>query len=385
MNQWQPQVGRMQADQRGIMRTVQQLVKSGKLEEARTIISKLVAENPEFAFGHLLLGNINFRQKRYAEALAEYQLALQGNPGLAPAPLMMGMVYRILQEPRNALEHFELAIEIDPDLVLAHVEKGRVQLTHGQVEDAMGSVKTALAVNPQAVPARLLMAEIHAHGNNDQKALEILQDLVTDRPELVIAQSMLGMLYLKLNRLEEAKASLKTVTQLAPGRPFPLYMLGNVHYKLQELNAAEKCYRDALAAGKSFVPAMYALADLLAGAKRYPEAMGILNGILLRSRRTNAVHQRLGAIYTAQARYSRAVEEFRAALKHDAQILERDPTIELVLQDAHDPEAAAKAFLERLKAIRVQVIGEFNAMTPQERVRARRERNMSRVRAAVSS
>ena len=92
MSEWQPQVGRVQRGQGGVLRTVQQLVNSGKQDEAQAILTKAVKENPNFALGHLMLGNSYFRQQRYEEALREYQKALQGNPRLAPAPLMMGMV-----------------------------------------------------------------------------------------------------------------------------------------------------------------------------------------------------------------------------------------------------------------------------------------------------
>lgn len=379
-NQWQPQVGRMQRGQRGLLRTVQQLVRSGKLEEAQGILGNVVTENPDFALGHLLLGNTYFRQRRYDDALAEYQQALERNPQLAPAPVMMGMTYRIANEPKNALQHFELALEIDPDLVLAHVQKGRIHAAQGQAADAMASAKRALEVNPQSVPARLLMAEVHAHRNEEARAAAILEDLVKDRPELVVAHLMLAMLYVKLERLEDAKASLQTATQLAPDRPFPLFMLGNAHYKLKELNAAEKCYRDALKVAENFMPAKYALADVLAAAGRSTEAIGILNTILARARRINSAHQRLGAIYVAQGRHGRAVEEFRAALKHDPEILAKDPTIEVVLDTAADEETAAKSFMERLQAIRVQAINELNTTSLRDWVRKRRARNLGRLR-----
>ena len=89
VNQWQPQVGRVQQGQVGVLRTVQQLVKSGKLDEAQAMLTKAVKDNPSFALGHLMLGNTYFRQRRFKEALSEYQKALHGNPNLAPAPLMM--------------------------------------------------------------------------------------------------------------------------------------------------------------------------------------------------------------------------------------------------------------------------------------------------------
>ena len=384
-SQWQPQVGRVQQGQVGVLRTVQQLVKTGKLDEAQAMLTKAVKDNPSFALGHLMLGNTFFRQRRFKDALGEYQKALQGNPNLAPAPLMMGMVYRLMQEPKNALEHYDVALDIDPDLVLAHVEKGRVQLSQNEPDDAVASIKLALASNPQSVPARLMLAEVHAHSGEEQKALDLLHDLARDRPELVIAHLMRGMLLLRLERLEEAKVSLQTVSQLAPDRPFPTYMLGNVHYRLNEFNAAEKCYRDIVGKGGKFLPAKYALADVLVASDRHTEAIAVLHDILTTSRRKNACHQRLGAIYTTQGRYERALEEFRAALKHDPEILAIDPAIESVLEESKNDEEAAKAFVERLKVIRVESISRLKAGPFRDGVRARRaQKKMGRLTGAVA-
>jgi superkiller protein 3 len=66
------------------------------------------------------LGVIYDHQKQLLKAIAEYQNAIEANPGLADPYYNWGLVLRDLHNPREAIDKFKKAIEVDPKYAYAY-------------------------------------------------------------------------------------------------------------------------------------------------------------------------------------------------------------------------------------------------------------------------
>ncbi len=328
-------------------------IREGNLEKAESLLNDILRGNPDVGYAHMLLGNIHYKNKNYMGAIEAYERSMELSPDLAPAPLMMGMTYRAMKDTDNALAQFDQALQLDPSQLNVYLQMGRTQIGADHLDEARGTVEKALSLNPDSISARLMAVELLTRSNESDKAIEQLEQLVSERPNLMIAHKMLGMLYAKAERTEEAKNCFETVIRLAPGQVLGYMVLGNLYFKLKDFESAEKTYRAAVGIKPDLKAAEYRLADTLIAQEREPEALELLRGIVEKSPRKNAAHQRFAAIHANAGRYDLAVKECRSALKFDESILKADPDIASVLdKTGEDPAAGVQQFLERLEVIR---------------------------------
>src|SRR5262249_17524870 len=83
--------------------------------------------DPTFADAHLQLGNLDSDQKKYAEAIPEYQSALKYNPKMADAHYRLGQAYVRTGEKQRAQEQFALYEKIGAQQ-LAEVDRQRGEI-----------------------------------------------------------------------------------------------------------------------------------------------------------------------------------------------------------------------------------------------------------------
>jgi len=78
------------------------------LEQIESLLKAALKLDPTFADAHLQLGNLDSDQKKYAEAIPEYQSALKYNPKMADAHYRLGQAYVRTGEKQRAQEQFAL-------------------------------------------------------------------------------------------------------------------------------------------------------------------------------------------------------------------------------------------------------------------------------------
>jgi predicted O-linked N-acetylglucosamine transferase (SPINDLY family) len=89
------------------------------------------------------------RLRRFEEALACYELALECDPDLAAAHSNRGSVLRELKRYDAALESFARAIRIQPDFADAYNNRGNALLELESFEEAMRDYEKAMSLSPR--------------------------------------------------------------------------------------------------------------------------------------------------------------------------------------------------------------------------------------------
>jgi type IV pilus assembly protein PilF len=113
----------------------------GRPEEAIAAYQKALKLRPQFSEAHTNLGNVYLDLKRYDEAIAEYETAL--NDVLYGAAFIahgnMGWAYFRKGDNPQALDHLKAATTVNPKYCLGHVQLGQVLEQLGQGVDACKS------------------------------------------------------------------------------------------------------------------------------------------------------------------------------------------------------------------------------------------------------
>lgn len=184
-------------------------------------LKEILALDPRSAEGHMLLG-IAYRSLGSAdlmgEAKAEFQQALELNPGYVPARLYLAKIYLDLNRAEKAREELDTALRQlpgDPQL-LAML---------GEAERQLGNPQRSVEVNRQALQADASFAQAHYYlglalfdlGQRAEGIRELEQVIQSGEKRADVYLS-LGSAYLESGRVENALAALREGTAIEPSR-----------------------------------------------------------------------------------------------------------------------------------------------------------------------
>ena len=143
---------------------VQELAKTLKDFCAKTSIDQLepleeILPKPD-AKTYSKHGFDHLNNKRYSEALAEFQKAIAINPNYEEADLGIGLAYLHSKQYTNAINAFEQAIKNKPNYKEAHHGLGLAYFKSGDNSKATAAANAALGIDPHYQPARQLLDAI---------------------------------------------------------------------------------------------------------------------------------------------------------------------------------------------------------------------------------
>jgi tetratricopeptide (TPR) repeat protein len=109
---------------------------------------------------HYKLADDMYRRGMYAEAIGEYQKALELNPNYADIRNHLGITYSAHGKPAEAIEEFRSALRINPRFVDAMVNLALCLRDTGEIDEASTLFERVLELEPDNVIAR-------ANGDNE--------------------------------------------------------------------------------------------------------------------------------------------------------------------------------------------------------------------------
>jgi len=107
-----------------------------------------LARNPKDARALTELGFTQWTAGRLQEAMENFRLAVQIDPGLDKPHYYMGVIYRTQKDLRSARAELEKAIELNPNNARALGNLAFVFLDLGKVERAERCIKKAIELDP---------------------------------------------------------------------------------------------------------------------------------------------------------------------------------------------------------------------------------------------
>ncbi|MCU0524099.1 MAG: tetratricopeptide repeat protein [Elainella sp. Prado103] len=97
-----------------ILEQSQTLLQAGKVDQAETILTELIGDQPDFAEAWNRRAVLYYMQGRYRHSLADCQQVVALNPIHFGALHGMGLCYAALEEYRAAIQSFRRALAVQP-------------------------------------------------------------------------------------------------------------------------------------------------------------------------------------------------------------------------------------------------------------------------------
>lgn len=158
-----------------------------------------------------------YKDRKYEEALKEYQRILEAQPELFQASVQIGLCYYRLGELDQALASFEKALVRLPGSPEILINMAAIHLQRGELERGVQYIKQ---VDEKSLTDPSLFYNIGVlffkEGQIDM-AIEYLQKCLAVDGKHVDGTYQLGLAFLNKGQAEEAKKCFQRIMELAPG------------------------------------------------------------------------------------------------------------------------------------------------------------------------
>lgn len=242
---------------------------------ATAIANRALAVNRKLSEPHVILGEIAFRQRNYAESFLQFERALLQNPMSPEAMDGLVRVYHRGEITPSALRNMERLAESKPQSATLMELAGRLYAEHGWHAGAERCFRRALAMEPGRLTASTALARILAARGKIHAATEIAGNTGGEAGLLVsafraqqrkqvaaaisryeaalragehsgVAANNLAWLYAEHNtNLDRALVLAEQACTLAPADPAVLDTLGVVHLRRREYSKAVEVLKGA--------------------------------------------------------------------------------------------------------------------------------------------
>jgi tetratricopeptide (TPR) repeat protein len=168
------EVQRLKETEAGV-RSAADKLKQGDYDAAVTLLTPILARNPNDPNALYLMGMAYLKKKMWAEALAPFVKVTELSPKFAPAVYEAGVCYQQLNQPEKALECYKKAQELDPANPDSPYNSGLLLFGMSRIEEALALFEKTLALKPDDPAALEMAGRCYIHQANLQKAVDYLE------------------------------------------------------------------------------------------------------------------------------------------------------------------------------------------------------------------
>lgn len=232
--------------------------------------------------GFMILGNIYFEQKQYADAVEMFQNAetlapdsisakyykakaleldgkkeealtlygevLKHKPTLADVGKSYAMLLTNSSRVEEAIGYFKKSAEEMPQNGYIQQILGQVYMVAGRNKEAVNAFKLAIDYTPELGSAYIKLSDIYAKDNETEKQEKILKKAIDNIPRFSEAYARLGLLYLDEHREVEAVRLLEKAHDTNRNDPFIANNLASIYLdmginSIEAFDLAQSAYK----------------------------------------------------------------------------------------------------------------------------------------------
>ncbi len=231
-----------------------QAMRDGRLEEAGSLFSEIVKQQPRFAEAYLNLGLVQEQQSKFEDAIHSFQQAIAIKPHLRGANLFLGISEFRLNELTAAAAAVTKETENYSKDSAAWMWLGVVRLAQDRAEDAAEALDKAAKLNPDDQDILYHRGRAHLLVSKDSYAKMFKLNENSWLVHRVMAQANA-----EADRHVDAIAEYEAAIKLAPNQPGLHEELGTEYRATNKIAEAEKAFREELNLDPHNVLATYKL------------------------------------------------------------------------------------------------------------------------------
>ena len=222
----------------------------GLLAEAKEALELAHTYNTEDLQSHYLLALIYSTEGDYEKAAQEYELILKNFSHTEPENIQiygyLGQLYYSQRKYDQAIEQFEKILLLEPDNADILYLLGSLYLDIKEEKKAMDLLRKSIQINPQQDGSLNSLAYTFAEkGENLREAMDLVTRALEIDPDNGAYLDTLGWIYFQEEKYDKALEILKRADQNFKD-PIIYHHLGDVYYKMSMTEEALKYWQLSL-------------------------------------------------------------------------------------------------------------------------------------------
>jgi tetratricopeptide (TPR) repeat protein len=305
-----------------LMKEGQDLAAQGRFAEAEVPLKQAAELAPENYALLTLLGKVEGRVGKHADAIALFRRVVSGQPKTADAHVNLAIALADAGNLEEALKETSNAVLLSPKLASAHLNRARVLADLHRPEEAEKEFAVAHQLAPNNPDCLFYWALLEKDRGNLEKQTLLFQQLVRLQPDNQVALLLLAQSLQRESKNAETIAVLRRILRLNPDSGNALYMLSmelrrtnpEESKKLQQDFETQKRKEADLAQVKSLGNEAYVAANK----QDWPEAIRILKKALESCENCEVaagLHKNLGLALCNNGNLDEGKQELQEALK----------------------------------------------------------------------
>lgn len=155
-------------------------------------------------------------QKQFEAAIGPLQKVLADQPDFAYGHFQLAYVYTALKKPKEAQAEYERAAALDPKMSAAYVNLGMLLLENHEDAAAVAPLRKAVELLPSESRPRYLLAVALDRSGDRAGAAQAFEALLDLDPNDIHALEYLGWMNLRSGKPEEAEVQFRRVVAVQP-------------------------------------------------------------------------------------------------------------------------------------------------------------------------
>lgn len=214
--------------------------------KAKAAALKALELDPSLAEPHASLGVINRDYEwNWAAAEAEFQRAIELNPGYVEAYHWRTTLLGMLGRKQEALEGKTSALAMDPLSVVIRTDLARMLYFFRDYDRSLQEFRAALEMDPNFGSAHLWMAHVYQQKDLVDEALSELKEGLRLSGDSAYALAKLGHGYALAGLRDDAQVILKQLLTASPQKYVSPYDIAMIYVGLREVDRAFTCLEAA--------------------------------------------------------------------------------------------------------------------------------------------
>jgi tetratricopeptide (TPR) repeat protein len=267
------------------------------------------------------LGYTAYDARRYEEALAAYEQAIQLDPGDAERYTEKGAALYALRRYGEALAAYERSLELDPNDHTAHYKKGLILRELGRDKEALAAYEEGIRVYPGLSWLHHARGDVLREMQRFDEALAAYEQAIKleeggkpDPDDAALYYNNKGCVLLDLKRPDEALAAYNEAIRLKPDYGVAWRNTGDVLYELERAEEAVDAYKKAIELDPQDGYALQGLGDVLMQLGLFGQALAAYESVITIQPKEGLAYNNKGAALEALGSYAAALQAYEQAI-----------------------------------------------------------------------
>jgi tetratricopeptide (TPR) repeat protein len=307
-------------------------IQTNHLRDAITQAEEMLKQNPDNVDARRMLGRIYMKmistqdnrinEDYLRKAIEQLQKVTEKEPKDAESWVALGRLYRVSNNSVDAEKALNKALEAEPDNEEALTGLAMLYSDLGDNKRAIEKLKAATEKNPNE-RTLIALGTAYEQMRDYKDAADTLKRALEMAPDNTRLQSGLANNLMLSDRVEEALSIFQKLSDDDPTNVQPKLRIAEIYRVKHDYVKAAEALKKAKALNPQDMEVRYEEVRLLEAESKYPEAVGLLKGLVEETARPKysaaesaargQLLEDLGSLYRTTGQYTESVDAYRKA------------------------------------------------------------------------